>query len=117
MNPEPDSKDDFFSIEISELDNKKVPWPENDFMLPASKRGPPPFDFERLTRFMGYGFLWAPFQHRWFSFLANTFPLVAGRATQNALKRVAVDQFIMAPIGMRSQLREQSLVCQFLSTC
>lgn len=100
LNPDADNRDDFFAIEISELDNKKVPWPENDFMLPASKRGPPPFDFERLTRFMAYGFLWAPVQHRWYGFLEHTFPLSGGMATQNALKRVAFDQFIFAPIGM-----------------
>ncbi|KAK3681521.1 hypothetical protein LTR37_020884 [Vermiconidia calcicola] len=99
LNPDMDGKDDFFAIEIGELD-KKVPWPEDDFMVPASKRGPPPFDFERLTRFMAYGFLWAPAQHKWFSFLATTFPLTVGKATPNALKRVAMDQLILAPIGM-----------------
>lgn len=76
-----------------------MPWPENDFMVPASKRGPPPFDFERLTRFMAYGFMMAPVQHKWFSFLERTFPL-AGKATSNALRRVAFDQLIFAPIGM-----------------
>lgn len=98
LNPDADRKDDFFSIEIGELD-KKVPWPEEDFMLPPSKRGPPPFDFERLTRFMAYGFLWAPIQHKWFSFLEHTFPLVSGKATGSALRRVAMDQLIFAPIG------------------
>ena len=99
FNPDVDSKDDFFSIEINELD-KKVPWPEDDFMVPASKRGPPPFDFERSIRFMAYGFLWAPFQHKWFGFLDRTFPLSGGKATTNALRRVAFDQLIFAPIGM-----------------
>lgn len=68
-------------------------------MVPASKRGPPPFDFERLTRFMAYGFMMAPVQHKWFSFLERTFPL-AGKATSNALRRVAFDQLIFAPISM-----------------
>lgn len=67
-------------------------------MVPASKRGPPPFDFERLTRFMAYGFMMAPVQHKWFSFLESTFPL-AGKATSNALRRVAFDQLIFAPIS------------------
>lgn len=99
LNPDIDGKDDFFSIEISELD-KKVPWPEEDFMTPASKRGPPPFDFERLTRFMAYGFMMAPVQHKWFSFLEHTFPIGGGKATGNALRRVAFDQLIFAPCGM-----------------
>ncbi len=99
LNPDIDGKDDFFSIDISELD-KKVPWPEEDFMTPASKRGPPPFDFERLTRFMAYGFMMAPVQHKWFSFLEHTFPIGGGKATGNALRRVAFDQLIFAPCGM-----------------
>lgn len=99
LNPDVDGKDDFFSIEISELD-KKVPWPEEDFMTPASKRGPPPFDFERLTRFMAYGFMMAPVQHKWFSFLEHTFPIGGGKATGNALRRVAFDQLIFAPCGL-----------------
>lgn len=99
LNPEPDSKDDFFTIEITELD-KKVPWPDQDFMVPLSKRGPPPFDFERSIRFMAYGFLWAPAQHTWFGFLERTFPLRVGMKTSNALKRVAMDQFLFAPCGM-----------------
>jgi len=97
FNPDPD-KDDFFAIEIGDMD-KKVPWPDNDFMVPASKRGPPPFDFERLTRFMAYGFMMAPVQHKWFSFLDRTFPLIAGKATGPALRRVAFDQLIFAPIS------------------
>ena len=98
LDPEVDRRDDFFSIEIGELD-KKVPWPENEFVIPVSKRGPPPFDFERLTRFMAYGFIMAPIQHTWFAFLERTFPL-AGKATSNALRRVAFDQLIFAPCGM-----------------
>lgn len=97
LNDSSDSKDDFFSVEIHELD-KKVPWPEEDFYVPASKRGPPPFDFERLTRFMAYGFIMAPLQHKWFGFLEATFPL-AGRATTNAMRRVAFDQLLFAPCG------------------
>ena len=99
LNPDGDTKDDFFTIEINELD-KKVPWPDDDFMVPLSKRGPPPFDFERSIRFMAYGFLWAPAQHKWFAFLERTFPLSAGKATSNALRRVAMDQFLFAPCGM-----------------
>nr|OQO20399.1 hypothetical protein B0A51_10489 [Rachicladosporium sp. CCFEE 5018] len=92
-------RDDFFSIEIQELD-KKVPWPENDWTSPASKRGPPPFDFERTVRFMAYPFIMTPLQHKWFAFLSKTFPLVAGHATVAAMKRVAFDQLLFAPVGL-----------------
>jgi len=91
-------KDDFFSIEIHELDEKN-PWPPGQ-LIPDSKRLPPPFDFERLTRFMAYGFLMAPVQHRWFSFLSKTFPITKSAAFVPALKRVAFDQFLFAPIGL-----------------
>lgn len=87
------------SVEIQDLD-KKVPWPVDDYMTPASKRGPPPFDFERLIRFMAYGFMMAPVQHKWFGFLSRLFPIENGKGTANAFRRVAFDQFIFAPIGM-----------------
>lgn len=99
LNGETNQKDDFLSIEIHELD-RKVPWPEEDHMLPASKRGPPPFDFERLTRFMAYGFMMAPVQHKWFGFLSRIFPIEGGKGTVNALRRVAFDQFLFAPVGL-----------------
>ncbi|TKA80320.1 hypothetical protein B0A55_02204 [Friedmanniomyces simplex] len=93
--PEPGHKDDFFSIEIQDLD-KKVPWPDS----PSFCQAPPPFDFERTVRFMSYGFIMAPLQHRWFAFLHKTFPLTSGGATANALKRVAFDQLLFAPCGL-----------------
>ncbi|GAB7361044.1 hypothetical protein MBLNU230_g1084t1 [Neophaeotheca triangularis] len=93
-------KDDFFAVEIHELD-KKVPWPDEEDMLPPSKRrAPPPFDFERLVRFMAYGFMMAPLQHKWFGFLHRTFPIGDGHGTLNAMKRVAFDQFLFAPAGL-----------------
>ncbi|KAF2094825.1 hypothetical protein NA57DRAFT_46109 [Rhizodiscina lignyota] len=91
-------KDDFWAIEIHELD-KRNPLSDED-LIPASIRLPPPFDFERLTRFMAYGFLMAPIQHRWFSFLAATFPITKGSGTIPAMKRVAFDQFLFAPLGL-----------------
>jgi len=92
------TKDDFISIEIHELDRRN-PWPESD-IIPDSKRLPPPFDFERLTRFMAYGFLMAPVQHKWFGFLSRTFPITKTSAIVPALKRVAFDQFMFAPVGL-----------------
>jgi len=95
----PDPKDDFIAIEIHELDSRN-PIGQQE-LIPDSYRLPPPFDFERLTRFMAYGFLMAPVQHRWFGFLARTFPITkATGGTVPALKRVAFDQLIFAPIGL-----------------
>lgn len=91
-------KDDFFAIEIRELDRKN---PLNeDLLIPDSVLLPPPFDFERLIRFMAYGFLMAPIQHKWFSFLSKTFPLVKSKGTTQAMKRVAFDQLLFAPVGL-----------------
>lgn len=41
----PDPKDDFYAIEIHEVD-RRIHWPEED-LIPESKALPPPFDFER----------------------------------------------------------------------
>jgi len=89
-------KDDIVAIEIHELDKR---WSDHE-LIPDSKLLPPPFDFERLTRFMAYGFLMAPVQHKWFGFLSRTFPVTKTAAFVPALKRVAFDQFLFAPIGL-----------------
>lgn len=91
-------REDPLAIEIHELDRKN-PLNERD-LIPDSKLLPPPFDFERLTRFMGYGFLMAPVQFRWFKFLEKTFPLTKTSAFVPAMKRVAFDQLIFAPFGI-----------------
>lgn len=91
-------KDDFWAIEIQELDKKHNLMDEE--LVPVPSRLPPAFDFERLTRFMSYGFLMAPVQHKWFGFLAATFPITKGAGTVPALKRVAFDQFLFAPVGL-----------------
>lgn len=91
-------KDDFLAIEIHDLD-KRNPFNEND-LIPDSKKLPPPFDFERTTRFMSYGFLMSPIQHRWFRFLSATFPVTKTATWIPALKRVAFDQFLFAPAGL-----------------
>ena len=69
-----------------------------EFIVPKRK-GPPPFDFERLTRFMSYGFIMSPVQFHWFSFLSRAFPITKQSATMPAMKRVAFDQLIFAPVG------------------
>lgn len=89
--------DDFISIEIHDLDKEKPPAVGE---LGYARASPPPFDFERLTRFMAYGFFMAPVQFQWFGFLSRAFPLTKKNPTLPALKRVAFDQLIFAPLGM-----------------
>ncbi|KJR90009.1 protein Mpv17 [Sporothrix schenckii 1099-18] len=73
----------------------------NNTIVPASKMLPPPFDFERLTRFMAYGFGMAPIQFKWFQFLSRTFPITKTASALGAtLKRVAMDQLVFAPVGI-----------------
>ncbi|OAA61803.1 Mpv17/PMP22 [Niveomyces insectorum RCEF 264] len=91
-------KDDSVAIEIHELDRKN-PLLDRE-LIPESKLLPPPFDFERLTRFMAYGFGMAPIQFKWFRFLERCFPITKASAFGPALKRVAFDQLIFAPLGI-----------------
>ncbi|KAJ5691265.1 hypothetical protein N7493_000595 [Penicillium malachiteum] len=88
---------EFISIEIPDLDKRK---PSGAGELGYMRGSPPPFDFERLTRFMAYGFFMAPVQFQWFGFLSRAFPLTKANPTVPALKRVAFDQFIFAPFGL-----------------
>ncbi|KAI9755806.1 MAG: hypothetical protein M1815_004587 [Lichina confinis] len=92
------TKDDFLAIEIHELDEKN-PFLHKDLIPPSSKL-PPPFDFERLTRFMAYGFIMAPVQFKWFQLLSRLFPATKASGMGPALKRVALDQVIFAPMGL-----------------
>ncbi|KAB8338988.1 hypothetical protein FH972_021927 [Carpinus fangiana] len=93
----PRKDDDTLAIEIHEL-GQKDSYTERD-VLPDSRGLPPPFDFERLTRFMSYGFLMAPLQYKWFGFLARAFPITKSLGTGPALKRVAFDQLIFSPMS------------------
>jgi protein Mpv17 len=91
------TKDDPMAIEIHELDRKNRLLDRD--LIPDSKTLPPPFDFERLTRFMAYGFMMAPVQFKWFQFLSRAFPITKSSALGPAIKMVAFDQLIFAPIG------------------
>lgn len=91
------SGDDFLSIEIPDFDKNKPPAVGE---LGFARTSSPPFDFERLTRFMAYGFIMAPVQFQWFGFLSRAFPLTKKNPTAPAFKRVAFDQLIFAPFGM-----------------
>lgn len=92
------TKDDTIAMEIHELDRKN-PLIEQE-LIPDSKFLPPPFDFERLTRFMAYGFMMAPIQFKWFQFLTRVFPITKTSAFGPTLKRTAFDQLVFAPVGM-----------------
>ncbi|KAK6075615.1 Mpv17/PMP22 family protein (vacuolar membrane protein) [Seiridium cupressi] len=92
------TKDDPIAIEIHDLDRKN-PLYERD-LIPDSKLLPPPFDFERLTRFMAYGFAMAPLQFKWFSFLSRAFPITKTASFGPAMKRMAFDQLVFAPFGI-----------------
>lgn len=85
---------------IHELDEKHpLPKYKTD-LIPPSYRLPPPFDFERLTRFMAWGFIMAPVQYKWFQLLSTTFPITKNSGTTQALKRVVADQLCFAPVGL-----------------
>lgn len=90
-------KDDTIAIEIHELDRKN---PLTDYyLIPTSNLLPPPFDFERLSRFMAYGFVMAPVQFKWFSLLSRLFPMGKNATIAPALKMMTVDQLVFAPVG------------------
>jgi len=90
--------EDFLAIEIHELDKKNPV--TKDLLIPDSIRLPPPFDFERLARFMFYGFMMTPLQFRWYGALSHWFPLGVKSPGVQSIKRVAVDQFCFAPVGL-----------------
>lgn len=83
-------------IEMPDYDEKS---PYLKDIIPHRTPGPPQFDFERLTRFMSYGFIMSPLQFQWFSFLSRAFPITKQSATMPALQRVCFDQLIFAPVG------------------
>lgn len=91
---------DKLAIEIHEIDvNSPLPRHRKE-LIPDSDRLPPPFDFERLTRFMAWGFIMAPVQFKWFSFLSRRFPIDKSSGMGPVLKRVVADQGGFAPIGL-----------------
>lgn len=83
-----------------ELENKNGSGLLDQGLALDYRASPTGFDFERLTRFMAYGFCMAPVQFKWFSFLSQTFPITKTSAFGPAMKRVAFDQFIFAPFGL-----------------
>lgn len=96
----PGARDTAYELDV------KDPFTERE-LIPGSKALPPPFDFERLTRFMAYGFAMAPLQFKWFGFLSRTFPITKTSAFGPAMKRVAFDQIIFAPFGTCARLEHR----------
>ena len=96
-------KDISDGIEMPNYD-EKIPY-ASEFMIPNRlSHSQPSFDFERLTRFMSYGFIMSPVQFQWFSFLSKTFPITKESATMPAMMQVGFDQLIFAPIGISPHL-------------
>lgn len=93
------TREDEFSIEIQDFDRKSADIDRDVFNSPKTI-SPPPFDFERLTRFMAYGFCVAPLQFKWFRFLERAFPMTKASAFGPAMKRVVFDQLVYAPFGV-----------------
>ncbi|TQV93652.1 vacuolar membrane protein [Cordyceps javanica] len=95
------AKDETITVEMHELGRKSPYYEKNSLgdFGPSTGR-PPSFDFERLTRFMGYGFCVAPLQFRWFKLLERLFPMSKTSSFGPALKRVAFDQIVFAPFGV-----------------
>ena len=92
-------RDQFVSIEITDLDNKQSALPQVEY-TPNTRDQPSPFDFERLTRFMAYGFIMSPVQFHWFGLLSRAFPVTKGAGMTPVFKRTACDQLIFAPFGL-----------------
>lgn len=84
-------------IELDDINEKPARFSPD---LHPHSTGPHPFDFERLTRFMSYGFIMTPVQFKWFGLLTRLFPITPKSATIPALQRVALDQLVFAPFGL-----------------
>ncbi|KAK5213032.1 hypothetical protein LTR67_006430 [Exophiala xenobiotica] len=84
-------------VELEDLNEKPA---RLSPQLSPRHTGPRPFDFERLTRFMSYGFIMTPLQFLWFGRLTKWFPITPKSGTVPALKRMAMDQLVFAPFGL-----------------
>ncbi|KAG6175898.1 hypothetical protein E4U27_005696 [Claviceps purpurea] len=92
------TKQDEFSIELHEINRQSADFDRELSLKPKALS--PSFDFERLTRFMAYGFCVAPLQFKWFRFLERAFPMTKASAFGPAMKRVVFDQLVYAPFGV-----------------
>lgn len=92
-------RSNFISVELHDGDKERSPSRSD---MGHRNKGVPTFDFERLTRFMFYGFIMAPIQHKWFGLLSRVFPIDKGSHLGPAFKRMFVDQLLFAPFGLVS---------------
>ncbi|KTW30067.1 uncharacterized protein T551_02011 [Pneumocystis jirovecii RU7] len=58
------------------------------------------FSFSQLIRFMSYSFFMTPIQHWWYSFLGQLTLNSRTSDTIELVKRILMDQFLFAPIGL-----------------
>lgn len=125
----PNPINDPLANEIHELDKAQEAAGGPVELVPDAAALPPPFDFQRLGRFMAYGFCMAPLQFKWFQLLSKTFPIASTTAATGAkaaagtgavaqasaatgavtkapsalvqtFKRMALDQTVFAPFGL-----------------
>jgi len=87
------------SIELHDLE-KRLPTPEGrSDIIPPRDDLPPPFDGERLFRFVLYGFGVGAVQFKWYQILDKAIPVIKGSLIP-PLKRVAMDQLGFAPVSL-----------------
>jgi len=82
--------------------NEKTPSPGRESpggrtLAWTSAERPVEFDFPRMIRFMGFGFLYAPISYTWFGILDRHFPATG---FGQVLLRTLVDQVCMSPLGL-----------------
>lgn len=80
----PNPINDPLATEIHELDKAQEAAGGPVELVPDAAALPPPFDFQRLGRFMAYGFCMAPLQFKWFQLLSKTFPIATSTAATGA---------------------------------
>ncbi|WOO82125.1 Protein sym1 [Vanrija pseudolonga] len=69
-------------------------------MALAEKDDRPAYDPARTARFAVFGLGMGPVVGQWLRFLEFSVPMRAGHAVQVTVKRVLLDQFVFAPVGL-----------------
>lgn len=87
-------KKEAVSIDINEFNEKNLPTHRGELFAAS------PFDFERLVRYMAWGFLMAPGQLKWFAYLSESFPITTTNQTLAVMWRVLLDQLVFSPIAL-----------------
>lgn len=58
------------------------------------------FDYDRMVRFLGWGFIMAPVQLEWFAYLGQVFPITENNQTAMSICRMLCDQILWSPISL-----------------